>query len=319
MPVAAPLAAVGGFLGSTAGLTAATIGTGVVGSVMASNAAKSAAKTQAEAANRATDTQLQMYGQTRDDLSGYRDLGAAASSAYARLLGINDNQPGGYGASSSGGGRAGQPDWMAYLNANPDAMANFQQLQASGRTDSLATDPIAFAQHHYTADGSRRAIPTFAEAPPSGPATGAPVIDSRQAALEATPGYQFARTQGIQAAERSIGTRGLTGALAKGIGRFVTGLADQTYGANVDRLRAATEIGANAASGGGQIGATVGSNVANTITGAGAAQAAGTVGSANAIASGLNAIPNALLTNKILGGGGIYTGKTTSTGNSKAA
>ena len=296
--------------------TAAAIGVaGIGGAAISASAAKSAGKTQAAAADRATDAQLQIYGQTRDDLAGYRDLGNTASSAYARLLGINDNQPGGYGASSSGGGRAGQPDWMAYLNANPDAMANFQQLQASGRTDSLATDPIAFAQHHYTADGSRRAIPTFAEAPPSGPATGAPVIDSRQAALEATPGYQFARTQGIQAAERSIGTRGLTGALAKGIGRFVTGLADQTYGANVDRLRAATEIGANAASGGGQIGATVGSNVANTITGAGAAQAAGTVGSANAIASGLNAIPSALLTNRILnpatpkstaGGSGIY-------------
>lgn len=288
---------------------------GIGGAAITASAAKSAGKTQAAAANRATDTQLQIYGQTRDDLSGYRDLGSTASSAYARLLGINDNQPGGYGASSSGGGRAGQPDWMAYLNANPDAMANFQQLQASGRTDSLATDPIAFAQHHYTADGSRRAIPTFAEAPPSGPATGAPAIDSRQAALEATPGYQFARTQGIQAAERSIGTRGLTGALAKGIGRFVTGLADQTYGENVNRLRDATTIGANAAAGGGQIGAQTGANVSNTITGAGAAQAAGTVGSANAIASGLNAIPSALLTNRILnpatpkstaGGSGIY-------------
>ncbi len=293
----------------------AIVGSSLAGAAISSSAAKSAAKTQANAAQQATDTQLQMYGQTRDDLSPYRALGSTAGSAYARLLGINDNQPGSYG----GGPVAGTPDWNAYLSANPDVAARAASLTPAELAAGGWSSPQEWAAFQYqnTGRAEGRALPTYAAQPAS--TTGAPVIDSRQAALEATPGYQFARTQGIQAAERSIGTRGLTGALAKGIGRFVTGLADQTYGANVDRLRDATTIGANAAAGGGQIGAQTGANVANTITGAGAAQAAGTVGSANAIASGLNAIPNALLTNKILGGGGIYTGKTTSTGNSKAA
>ncbi len=296
--------------------TAAAIGVaGIGGAAISASAAKSAGKTQAAAADRATDAQLQIYGQTRDDLAGYRDLGNTASSAYARLLGINDNQPGSYG----GGPVAGSPDWDAYLAANPDVAARAASLTPAELAAGGWASPQEWAAFQYqnTGRAEGRALPTYAAQPAS--TTGAPVIDSRQAALEATPGYQFARTQGIQAAERSIGTRGLTGALAKGIGRFVTGLADQTYGENVNRLRDATTIGANAAAGGGQIGAQTGANVANTITGAGAAQAAGTVGSANAIASGLNAIPNALLTNKILGGGGIYTGKTTSTGNSKAA
>ena len=296
--------------------TAAAIGVaGIGGAAISASAAKSAGKTQAAAADRATDAQLQIYGQTRDDLAGYRDLGNTASSAYARLLGINDNQPGSYG----GGPVAGTPDWNAYLSANPDVAARAASLTPAELAAGGWSSPQEWAAFQYqnTGRAEGRALPTYAAQP--APTTGAPVIDSRQAALEATPGYQFARTQGIQAAERSIGTRGLTGALAKGIGRFVTGLADQTYGENVNRLRDATTIGANAAAGGGQIGAQTGANVANTITGAGAAQAAGTVGSANAIASGLNAIPNALLTNKILGGGGIYTGKTTSTGNSKAA
>lgn len=296
--------------------TAAAIGVaGIGGAAISASAAKSAGKTQAAAADRATDAQLQIYGQTRDDLAGYRDLGNTASSAYARLLGINDNQPGSYG----GGPVAGTPDWNAYLSANPDVAARAASLTPAELAAGGWSSPQEWAAFQYqnTGRAEGRALPTYAAQPAS--TTGAPVIDSRQAALEATPGYQFARTQGIQAAERSIGTRGLTGALAKGIGRFVTGLADQTYGENVNRLRDATTIGANAAAGGGQIGAQTGANVANTITGAGAAQAAGTVGSANAIASGLNAIPNALLTNKILGGGGIYTGKTTSTGNSKAA
>lgn len=285
---------------------------GIGGAAISSSAAKSAGKTQAAAADRATDAQLQIYGQTRDDLAGYRDLGNTASSAYARLLGINDNQPGSYG----GGPVAGSPDWDAYLAANPDVAARAATLTPAEMAAGGWSSPQEWAAFQYqnTGRAEGRALPTYA-AQPATTTTGAPAIDSRQAALEATPGYQFARTQGIQAAERSIGTRGLTGALAKGIGRFVTGLADQTYGENVNRLRDATTIGANAAAGGGQIGAQTGANVSNTITGAGAAQAAGTVGSANAIASGLNAIPSALLTNRILnpatpkstaGGSGIY-------------
>ncbi len=299
--------------------TAAAIGVaGIGGAAISASAAKSAGKTQAAAADRATDAQLQIYGQTRDDLAGYRDLGNTASSAYARLLGINDNQPGSYG----GGPVAGSPDWNAYLAANPDVAARAATLTPAEMAAGGWSSPQEWAAFQYqnTGRAEGRALPTYA-AQPATTTTGAPAIDSRQAALEATPGYQFARTQGIQAAERSIGTRGLTGALAKGIGRFVTGLADQTYGENVNRLRDATTIGANAAAGGGQIGAQTGANVANTITGAGQATASGQVGSANAISQGLASIPNALLTNKILGGsGGIYGGgKTSSTGNLKAA
>ncbi len=294
----------------------AIVGSSLAGAAISSSAAKSAAKTQANAAQQATDTQLQMYGQTRDDLSPYRALGSTAGSAYARLLGLNDNQPGSYGSAPA----AGSPDWNAYLSANPDVASRAASLTPAELAAGGWSSPQDWAAFHYqnTGRAEGRTLPTYAAQPST---TGAPAIDPRQAALEATPGYQFARDQGIQSAQRSIGTRGLTGALAKGIGRFVTGLADQTYGANVDRLRDATTIGANAAAGGGQIGAQTGANVANTITGAGQATAAGQVGSANAISQGLASIPNALLTNKILGGsGGIYGGgKTSATGNLKAA
>lgn len=277
----------------------AIVGSSLAGAAISSSAAKSAGKTQAAAANRATDTQLQMYGQTRDDLSPYRALGSPASSAYAKLLGLNDNQAG-----------AGM-DWDKYLNDYGDIQQGYNAFAAGGGDQASYAgvgSPQEYAARHYQLKGQQEGRRVQQAAPGS-------YVDPRQAALEATPGYQFARDQGIQSAQRAIGTRGLTGALAKGIGRFVTGLADQTYGANVDRLKAATEIGANAAAGGGQIGAQVGSNVANTITGAGQAIASGQVGSANAIAQGLSSIPSALLTNKILGGsGGIYGNSPNPTG-----
>ncbi len=52
-----------------------------------------------------------------------------------------------------------------------------------------------------------------------------------QAALEATPGYQFNLAQGLQATQNSASARGLgvSGAAMKGAATFATGLADSTY------------------------------------------------------------------------------------------
>lgn len=56
---------------------------GVVGSVIQGNAAKKAAGIQADAANRATDTQYQMYQQTRADQEPWREAGRGALSDLA--------------------------------------------------------------------------------------------------------------------------------------------------------------------------------------------------------------------------------------------
>ncbi len=142
-----------------------------------------------------------------------------------------------------------------------------------------------------------------------------------EAQLQSLPGYAFARDQGVKAINNSIGSKGLTGAQSKGIARFVTGMADQTYGAQVDRLNQAAQTGVGAVGTGGGIGLGTGSNVGGTltgigqairdaITGAASAQAGGTIGSANAAGSGLNGVGNALLISRLLGGqgGGTTTG-----------
>ena len=139
-----------------------------------------------------------------------------------------------------------------------------------------------------------------------------PTPSSEQLALENIPGYQFARDQGVQQVNRQLGSMGLTGAQVKGISRFVTGLADQTYGNQVNRLQSAVNTGESAGAQTGSIGASYGSGISNTIVGQGTAQAAGTVGAANAVSGGLSSIPGYLLTNNILNnktsGSGIYSG-----------
>lgn len=82
---------------------------------------------------------------------------------------------------------------------------------------------------------------------PDGPDIRLPVIQATmpdvkpfgmtQADLEATPGYQFARSQGLKAVQNAASGRGLgvSGAALKGAANFATGLADQTYGNQFDR------------------------------------------------------------------------------------
>src|SRR5690349_19939825 len=52
-----------------------------------------------------------------------------------------------------------------------------------------------------------------------------------QAQLEQTPGYQFTLQQGLKGVDNQLDAKelNLSGAQAKGIGQYTTGLADQTY------------------------------------------------------------------------------------------
>lgn len=102
--------------------------------------------------------------------------------------------------------------------------------------------------------------------------------------LAATPGYQFARDQGLQAATNAgtlTNPGGISGNTLEALDKFGTGLADSTYQQAVGNAQNAVTIGQNAAAGTGsgilQTGANVGNaliNQGNTIAGIDANQAA---------------------------------------------
>lgn len=151
-----------------------------------------------------------------------------------------------------------------------------------------------------------------------------------QAALEATPGYQFARNQGLQAAQNSAAARGLgvSGAALKGAATYATGLADQTYtnqfnklvqsgqnslNANTaqqgnitntyNRLADTAKIGENAAAKTGDISATLTNQAGQGLIASGNAQAAGIAGIGNSISGNANSgAQNFLLSQGIANG-----------------
>lgn len=125
------------------------------------------------------------------------------------------------------------------------------------------------------------------------------------ASLAATPGYQFALTQGQQATQNSYAAQGLgqSGAALKGAANYSEGLASTTYQQQFQNYLAQNQqianilggqanLGENAAATAGNTGAAITNSITGATTGAAAATAAGTVGSANALSAGLGSLSN---------------------------
>jgi hypothetical protein len=229
----------------------------IIGANTSANAARDAATTQANAATAANATLSRIYDQSRADLAPYRAVGTAA---LGQLAGLTD-QPLTYGA--------------------------------------FDEKPYAFT-------------------PPTG-----------QQVLNDDPGYQFRVEQGQKALERSGASRGLTlsGGQLKDLTRFGQGQAAQEYQAAYERSRQRNQMGyerglgayntnfgtlttlrntrynelaglagtgqtaTNAAN---TLAANTGTQLAANTTSAGAAQAAGQVGAASAVNTGISGVGSAL-------------------------
>jgi hypothetical protein len=150
------------------------------------------------------------------------------------------------------------------------------------------------------------------------------------AQLEATPGYQFALSQGDQAVQNSAAasTGAVSGAALKGLSSFNQGLAStqyqnsfnnfQTQQNNIfDRLSTIAGLGQNAAGNLGNSGAQLGTGIAQAQAAAGAATAGGIVGATNSIVGSGTTLAGLMYMNGGGGGGGSgyngYNGSTATT------
>ena len=108
--------------------------------------------------------------------------------------------------------------------------------------------------------------------------------------FQASPGYEFARGEGIRAIDQGASARGMlgSGARLRELTRFGTGIANQEYGNWLSRLQALAGAGQAASGQAASLAQQGGQNVANLTMAGGQAQAAGTVGQANALLGGLN-------------------------------
>ena len=109
------------------------------------------------------------------------------------------------------------------------------------------------------------------------------------AEMRALPGYQFAEQQGLRSIQSSASARGLglSGAAMRDAARYATGLADQTYGNQVNRLLAGAQLGETAGAQTGAQGTQAAANAGQAYMAQGNAYAGGAAGVANSISNGL--------------------------------
>lgn len=129
--------------------------------------------------------------------------------------------------------------------------------------------------------------------------------------LQNLPGFQFQSQYGTMAAENALSAQGLGGSrgpLAKTVSDYNNGLAGTYYQNYVGGLQNFANMGTNAASSLAGNAINSGNAIAGTYGSLGAAQASGTLGSANALAGGIggatSGIGNSAILNALLNGGG---------------
>ncbi|WP_147411943.1 DNA transfer protein p32 [Ralstonia pseudosolanacearum] len=213
------------------------------------------------------------------------------------------------------GAAAGLAGSAMQAGAASDAAST--QADASNRASQLQWQQFQQMQQNLKPymDLGTNTIPQLQQLLGSGALSRQFNFNPTQQQLEQTPGYQFTLQQGNKAIDNAMAAKGLSlsGAQMKGLDQYNTGLASQTfqqqynnalqqfstnYGVNSDqynRLAALLGLGQNAAAGVGNAGIQTGTNVANLMTGAANAQAAGQIGASNAIAGGLSGLGNSAM------------------------
>jgi hypothetical protein len=265
-------------------IPAAIAGSSLLTARSGSKAAREAATIQANSAAQANQVLEGQYNRTERSLAPWLQGGELALSELQKLMGIQS--PG-----ASAGIR--KPTWADAAGEHLN-----WHIGKYGRGYNDASDMSAKnAQTQAILD---RMTGEYDQQVAALPQQGSSGVSME--ALESNPAYQFNLQQGLKAIEKSAARNKMSYAPAtlQDIGRFSQGLASNEFDKIWQRLFNLSSGGQNAAVQQGGFGTNTAGQIGNNITSAGAAKAAGQIGSANAIAGGVGQGVNAYLMNQIL-------------------
>ena len=287
----------------------ATVGS----AAMQSSAASSAARSQRRAAQAATEAELSMYNQTREDQAPFREAGYAGLNRLQYLLGLG-------GTSGDLGDRPTIQTEAELRAALSPQYTKFQNGVYGGRVglDESYFDPT---QIGYQVDeaGLKAAIAkTIADQTAAQKAYDQRLSANQLAArrdpqfgsllrqftgkdLANDPGYQFRLGEGMKALDRSASARGgmYSGAQLKGLNRYNQDYASNEFTNAFNRdqaqksqtfnmLSGISGTGQTATNQVAQQGAMVANNIGSNLIGAGNARATSYLAQGNALTNALN-------------------------------
>lgn len=269
------------------------------GSLLSSGASKDAASTQADAANRATDTQLQMFNTQNRQQAPYRQAGYTALGEIMK----------GFGLPTQGITRPNDrytiDDFRQYNESNAPLTYRGTDADAQTQYDRyISGAPGAWNQSDFKRLGFRDLGPAGTEgAAGSGIGSGyfSHQFDKNDLANGLAPNYEFQLGQGLRAAKNmgNLQTGLISGNTLQGIQDYAQNYASGAYQqafnnytanqANIfNRLSTIAGLGSAANQQSAGLAGSMAPGISQSIQGAGAAQAAGSIGQANALAGGAN-------------------------------
>jgi len=205
----------------------------------------------------------------------------------------------GVGAAILGAGVLGAGASVAsgVIGSNAASSAAGQEVAAAERGQNIEQNQFNTTQANLQPfiNAGSSAIPTLEGLlglNTTGGSGGTPNTSEMLTALQNLPGYQFIKSQGLQAAESGFAGQGLaaSGPALKGATSYATGLADSTYLNLLNPYQTLVNSGSNAAGTLAGVGLGTANAESGLATGAGSAAAAGTIGSANAITGTLGSL-----------------------------
>ena len=288
-------------------VAAAVAGGAIVGSYVSGNAAKDAANTQANASKSAADSSLAQFNTINSQQAPYRQSGYGALNALNTYLGIAPPSAVAPEQSQS------NFDAAAYMAANPDVASNkkygsnawghyVKYGQGEGRKFTGTKDyQNQYADYQKQLDlvssGAYKSDPTYGQFTHQ--------FNANDLNANLAPNYQFMLEQGLgQTKNLANSTGGVIGGNAlQGLNTFAQNYsknayqdAFNNYTANqtniFNRLASIAGLGQTSLNTTANAGTNATNSHNNFMTSAAAANAAGTVGQANAISSGVNTLAN---------------------------
>lgn len=255
----------------------ATAGAIAGSAIIGGSAAKSAAKTQAKAAEQSAQLQQQQYEQTRQDQMPFLQSGVGAVNRLNELLGLES-----------------QPAYQA-TNA-PRSSSGFMGSKLMGSVLSDLNQQGKLPRPMTQAPVAARRGADF----------GKYARDFGMSDFQADPGYAFRLAEGQKALDRQAAARGglISGGALAAAQRYGQEMGSQEYGNafnryQTNRANQLAPLGSLMSSGqaaasnqAGQAG-QYGVNAGNMMTQAGQSIAAGQLGAANSLASGLGGAASA--------------------------
>jgi hypothetical protein len=278
---------------------------------MGASAASDAASAQEDAANKATNAQLQMFNTQNAQQAPYRNAGYSALNDL--LYGLGLPASGSSGASGSGVTPLTYDQWAAQQGSTNFAPTGVTNLFGNptftyGNGYNLQPSGSSATQQGYQnyLNGLNSGSSTAGN---SGYGTGSGItqgqfthqFDANDLGTNLSPSYNFMLQQGLGSLQNSQAAQGglVSGNALRGINDYAQNYASTGYQqaynnyntnqSNIfNRLSSIAGLGQTANQQSSSLAGTLAPSVANTIQGAGQAAASGIVGSNNALTGGLN-------------------------------